>query len=192
MSASRNADANVNQPGEFGSHIGRQPPLTTTGHQPGHKVGNDAAPEFSAKTLPPGSAPAESTFTPNPVSEIPSQALNPDNDRRHGKESTKTSASDTLGGATSADVHKGMGHPGQGMTSKELKHDGNQTASKEGSGLASVGASGTASSNQMADARTEPNVRAYDQEDGHLAGQRGGADKQPGAAERHPESAEHI
>ena len=35
-----------------------------------------------------------------------------------------TSAGDTLTGATSADVHQGLGHPGQGQTSAELHHDG--------------------------------------------------------------------
>ncbi|KAL9125057.1 MAG: hypothetical protein Q9217_005684 [Psora testacea] len=192
MSASRNADANANQPGQFGSHIEREGPLTTHGHQPGRKVGNDAAPEFSAKTLPPGSAPAHSTFNPNTTSEVPGQALNPDNDRRHGKESTKTAASDTLGGATSRDVHTGMGHPGQGMTSNELRHDGKHTSKKEGSGLAGVGASGASSTNKMVDERTQPKERAYEKEEGINAGTRGGADKQPAAEEREPESAEHV
>jgi hypothetical protein len=31
-------------------------------------------------------------------------------------------ASSTLTGATSADVHTGLGHPGQGQTSNELRH----------------------------------------------------------------------
>jgi hypothetical protein len=31
-------------------------------------------------------------------------------------------ASETLQGATSADVHTGLGHPGQGQTSSELRH----------------------------------------------------------------------
>lgn len=35
-------------------------------------------------------------------------------------------------GATSADVHTGLGHPGQGQTSNELRHDGGNTG---GSGL---------------------------------------------------------
>jgi hypothetical protein len=30
-------------------------------------------------------------------------------------------ASDTISGATSADVHTGIGHPGQGQTSSELR-----------------------------------------------------------------------
>ncbi|KAK4690479.1 hypothetical protein P7C71_g6319, partial [Lecanoromycetidae sp. Uapishka_2] len=105
MSASRNADASSGQPGQIGSHIERDEPMTTSGHKPGVLVGNDAAPEFHAQTLPPGSAPKDRTFAPNPVNETPGQALNNDNDRMHGKESTKTTASSTLGGATSGDVH---------------------------------------------------------------------------------------
>ncbi|KAG0704798.1 hypothetical protein DFH29DRAFT_848490 [Suillus ampliporus] len=35
-----------------------------------------------------------------------------------------TRASDTLSEATSADVHGDLDHPGQGMSSKELRHDG--------------------------------------------------------------------
>ncbi|KAI0746956.1 hypothetical protein C8Q80DRAFT_809936 [Daedaleopsis nitida] len=37
---------------------------------------------------------------------------------------TPISAADTLTGATSADVHAGYGHPGQGMSSAEMHHDG--------------------------------------------------------------------
>lgn len=42
-------------------------------------------------------------------------------------------ASETLQGATSADVHTGSGHPGQGQTSQEL-HDGTRV----GKGLAGL------------------------------------------------------
>ncbi|KAI0827107.1 hypothetical protein BC628DRAFT_1435010 [Trametes gibbosa] len=37
---------------------------------------------------------------------------------------TPTSAGDTLTGATSQDVHGGLGHPGAGMSSAEQHHDG--------------------------------------------------------------------
>ncbi|EIN08696.1 hypothetical protein PUNSTDRAFT_86692 [Punctularia strigosozonata HHB-11173 SS5] len=37
---------------------------------------------------------------------------------------SRTSASDTLNGATSQDVHGGYGHPGQGQSSAQLHHDG--------------------------------------------------------------------
>ena len=101
-------------------------------------VGNDAVPEFHAQTLSAGTAPKESTFQPNPTSEIPGQANNDDVLRGHGKESTKVNASDTLGGATSADVHTGYGHPGQGQTAADNKHG------REG-GLIGAGASGAQS-----------------------------------------------
>lgn len=138
-------------------------------HKPGVLVGNDAAPEFSAKTLPPGSAPAERTFKPNAGSEVPGQANNDLTERSHGKESTKTSASDTLGGSTSSDVHTGLGHPGQGQTSRELRHDKN--VGGHGGGLAGVGAS-AASGNQMADERTQESQRASEKEEGVYAGTR--------------------
>ena len=88
--------------------------LTIPQHQPGKLVGNDAVPEFTAQTLPAGSAPASSTYTPNP--DLNNQKMYQD-------------ASSTLGGATSADVHTGLGHPGQGQTSQELhgKHKKDRT-----------------------------------------------------------------
>lgn len=63
---------------------------------------------------------------------MPGQAFNPEIENR-------TEASDTILGATSADVHQGYGHPGEGMTSQELhgKHK------REGAGLEGVGASGS-------------------------------------------------
>ena len=157
-------------------------------------VGNDAAPEFSAKTLPPGSAPADRTFAPNPISEVPGQADNASVERDHGKESTKTTASSTLTGATSGDVHTGLGHPGSGQTSSELRHDGEHTSTKHGGGLAGVGAS-VGSSNQMVDTDTQPKERALEKEEGKLAGTRGdkGDDyPQPPAQNREPESAESL
>lgn len=49
-----------------------------------------------------------------------------------------TRASDTLIGATSADVHDGLGHPGQGMSSKELRHDGQPGRKRHGEGVDQV------------------------------------------------------
>ncbi|KAI0371225.1 hypothetical protein BV20DRAFT_1051646 [Pilatotrama ljubarskyi] len=37
---------------------------------------------------------------------------------------TPTSVGDTITGATSKDVHDGLGHPGSGMSSAEMHHDG--------------------------------------------------------------------
>ncbi|KAG9233449.1 hypothetical protein BJ875DRAFT_464127 [Amylocarpus encephaloides] len=121
----------VSNQGQFHSRVPHSKPLTTKGHAPGTKIGNDAAPEFHAETHPLGSAPKSSSFTPNTKNAIPGQALNPDISKE-----TWTKASDTLGGATSADVHMGLGHPGQGQSSNEL----HGTGKKEKSGLAGVGA----------------------------------------------------
>ncbi|PMD34056.1 hypothetical protein L207DRAFT_437584 [Hyaloscypha variabilis F] len=130
MSASNNPSSLSNQ-GEFHSGVPPSEPLTTKGHAPGVKVGNEAAPEFSAQTLPAGTAPADRTFRPNTQNEIPGQANNPNISKE-----TWTSAQDTIGGATSADVHTGYGHPGIGETSQELHGSGK----KERSGLSGVGA----------------------------------------------------
>ena len=62
-------------------------------------VGKDAVPEFHAEQYPPGTAPADKSHEPNPINEIPGQADNPNMQ-------SGTSAADTLGGSTSADVHK--------------------------------------------------------------------------------------
>jgi hypothetical protein len=79
----------------------------TAQHQPGKLVGNDAAGEFNAQVLPAGSAPASKTHQPNP--DLNNQKMYQD-------------ASSTITGATSADVHTGLGHPGQGQSSNELRH----------------------------------------------------------------------
>ncbi|KAL9583163.1 MAG: hypothetical protein Q9212_002868 [Teloschistes hypoglaucus] len=180
--ASRNPDAMTNAQGEFQPHKPRDEPETTHGHKPGVLVGNDNAPEFSAKTLPAGSAPADRTFKPNNISEVPGQADNPDVLRSHGKESTHTTASSTLGGATSQDVHTGMGKPIQGQTVSDAK-------GAQGGGLAGVGASGVASGNQMTDERTQPSQRGLEKEGGDLAGKKGGEKTEIGADELPNESA---
>ena len=141
--ASINPDSMNEKQGEFQPHKPRDPPMTTKGHQPGRKVSErDNVEEFTVKTLPPGSAPADRTFQPNPQSEVPGQADNANVLRDHGKESTYTSAESTLGGADSRDLHQGLGHPGQGQTSSELRHDGQHHRKRDGAGLEGVGASG--------------------------------------------------
>ena len=107
-------------------------------HQPGKLVGNDNVPEFEAQTLPPGSAPADRTFQPNPVGEVPPQANMMDD---ADPSSEQASAADTIPGSTSADVHTGLGHPGSGQTSNELRHDGEKGRKNPGQGLQGVGAS---------------------------------------------------
>ncbi|KAI4213929.1 MAG: hypothetical protein LQ351_003624 [Letrouitia transgressa] len=193
--ASRNADSITSAQGEVHPSKPRDEPLTTHGvssplppslnnlkvstvlnspflqHKPGVLEGNDTKPEFHAQTLPPGSAPSNRTFKPDATSEIPGQALNEFVERQHGKESTKTTASSTLGGATSGDVHTGLGKPLQGQTTNELA--GGNNLGGHGGGLVGVGASGAASGNQAADERTQPSQRGLEKEGGELAGKKG-------------------
>ncbi|KAI5201837.1 hypothetical protein E4T39_05006 [Aureobasidium subglaciale] len=121
--ASRNADAAANSnPDGFHASAPRDEPLLSSGHQPGKLVGNDAAPEFHAQTLPAGTAPAASTFQYNNEADAtPAQG--------------GVSASDTIGGATSQQVHTGLGKPVQGQSSAELHHDGQSHRKNPGTGL---------------------------------------------------------
>ncbi|CAL8574640.1 hypothetical protein XPA_000595 [Xanthoria parietina] len=173
--ASRNPDSVTNAQGEVHPSIPRDEPSTTHGHKPGVLVGNDTAPTFSAKTLPPGSAPQDRTFQPNNISETPSQASNPDVLPSSDKEDTHTTASSTLGGATSGDVHTGLGKPVQGQNNE----------SDRGGGLAGVGASGAASGNQMVDTEVQVGQRGLGKEGGVMAGKKGvkGGEGEVGAEE---------
>lgn len=142
----------------------------TSQHQPGKLVGNDAAPEFHAEVLPAGSAPASKTYQPNP--DLNNQKMYQD-------------ASSTITGATSGDVHTGLGHPGQGQTSKELRH----SDKKDGTGLA-----GRASSVEQGNVRSlKDDPRHADQRNlGDVpTGQRGNTGGPP-AQERIPENAESV
>ncbi|KAF2715439.1 hypothetical protein K504DRAFT_497312 [Pleomassaria siparia CBS 279.74] len=87
-------------------------------HQPGKNI--DGIPTFTVQTLPPGSAPKESTFTPHPDSTEPT---------------THADAEDTMTGSTSADVNKGLGKPIEGMSSAEMHHDGQSHRKREKDGL---------------------------------------------------------
>ena len=152
-------------------------------------VGNDTKPEFSAQTLPPGSAPASRTFQPNNISEVPGQADNDATLRSHGKESTYTTAESTLGGATSGDVNTGLGKPMQGQSSSELRHDGQNSGQKQGLGLAGL-QSGKYNTNQGVDERMDESQRSLESEHG-ARGTRG--DKSELGAEDLPgESAETV
>ncbi|KAH9905458.1 hypothetical protein F4778DRAFT_779794 [Xylariomycetidae sp. FL2044] len=129
MSASRNPDSVAAKGEEFHNRVPPTAPLTTKGHKPGVKVGKDAVPEFHAETHPAGTAPPENTFEPNPTIEIPAQATS--------AEDFNINTADTLPGATSADVYKGLGKPMQGQTSSEL----HGKEKKERSGVEGRGAS---------------------------------------------------
>jgi len=48
-------------------------------------------------------------------------------------------ASDTLNGADSGSLHTGLGRPGQGQTSQELRYDRSKGGAKQTHGLAGVG-----------------------------------------------------
>jgi hypothetical protein len=95
------------------------------------------------------------------------------------------SASSTLTGASSSDVHTGLGHPGQGQTSKELRHPDK----KGGNGL--VG---------LADSVEQGNVKVLKDDPTHAqqrnlgdvpTGQRGNTGGLA-AQEMEPESAERV
>lgn len=135
--------------------------LTNLQHQPGQKTSAaDFAPEFCAQTLPAGTAPEAATYQPNPVSEVPGQADNEDVLRGHGQGSVRTDALSTLGGATSADVHTGLGHPAQGQTSSETRGDRH----------ASKGAHATGGGGLRGDDGLDPEFRRLQQDDNHPAG----------------------
>ncbi|KAJ6111253.1 hypothetical protein N7486_003488 [Penicillium sp. IBT 16267x] len=135
MSTLRNVASIANEKqGAFKPSIAPEGPLTDKGHKPGVKVNEaDHRPEHHLQAFPSGTAPASNSYTPN-VNEV-SQANNPDmpSDQR-------TSAADTLMGATSQDVHTGMGKPLQGQTNIEVNHDGAHGRKKQTAGLEGVGA----------------------------------------------------
>ena len=176
MSASLNAESMQNQ-GEFHSRVKPAEPLETGGHKPGVKVGNEAVPEFHAETHPPGAAPQKGTFQPRPEGEVPAQALNESLDA-----SSQTNTTDTLPGATSADLHTGHGKPLQGQENRELH--GKRKNKREGAGLEGVGASvGVDIARQ----------KGADLPEGVEPGSCGKASAEyPTASERLPESAETV
>ncbi|QDS77426.1 hypothetical protein FKW77_006613 [Venturia effusa] len=119
------AVTNSNQ--QFSSKIAPTGGVQTTGHAPGTLTSEaDKAPEFSAKIIPAGTAPASKTFQPQ------NDAIDP--------ESVRQDAQDTITGATSEEVGAGV-IPG-GQTSNELAHDGQKHRKHERGGLEGVGAAG--------------------------------------------------
>ncbi|KAJ5126496.1 hypothetical protein N7448_007275 [Penicillium atrosanguineum] len=109
MSTLNNVESVTHQQGSFKPSIAREGPITDKGHKPGVKVNEaDQRPEYHMESFPPGTAPASNSYTSN-TNEVGSQADNPNVLRAHGKESTYTSPADTLTGATSQDVHTGLG-----------------------------------------------------------------------------------
>ncbi|KAF2241233.1 hypothetical protein BU26DRAFT_525431 [Trematosphaeria pertusa] len=175
MSASKNDAAVANQEGQFGSRVPGSEPLQTGGHKPGVLASeSDRAPEFSAQTLPPGSAPANATYEPNPD-------LN--NQKMYQK------ASETIQGADSSDVHTGLGHPGQGETSTELRHDGQHGRKKQG--LGTIGLGTTEEKGDVVQGRDPEFAHQRNLPEDVPSGQRGNIGGPP-AEERVPESAETV
>ncbi|KAJ4360140.1 uncharacterized protein N0V89_000700 [Didymosphaeria variabile] len=167
---SANDAAVAGQHGEFRSRVAPSEPLQSGGHQPGKLVGNDAVPEFSTQTLPAGTAPASSTYTPNP--DLNNQKMYQD-------------ASSTIGGATSADVHTGLGHPGSGQTSSEL----HGTGKRDRTGL--TGTTSTMETNDKVTGRDPKFANQRNLEEDVPAGQRGNVGGPP-AQEREPETANTV
>jgi hypothetical protein len=161
-------------------------------HQIGQKTSpNDYAPEFSAKTLPAGTAPKESTFQPDATYEIPGQQFNDNVDRSHGKEGVRTDPLSTLPGATSADVHTGLGHPGQGQTSTELRHEGHHTRKKATSGPEGAGATGGSGLHNPDDLNQD--FRRLQEDSAHPTGPiKEHNQTLAGAEEKEPEGAEFV
>ncbi|KAF2194897.1 hypothetical protein K469DRAFT_650895 [Zopfia rhizophila CBS 207.26] len=175
MSASRNSDSVANQGGEFHSRVPPSEPLEKSGHQPGVIASDkDRAPEFSAETLPAGTAPKSATYEPNP--DLNNQKM-------------YQVASSTLQGANSADVHTGLGHPGQGQTSVEVRHDGQHGRKKEGLGLPGLTEAGN--KGDPVKGKDPQFAGQRNLEEDVPAGQRGTLGGQP-AEERVPESADRV
>ncbi|KIK94053.1 hypothetical protein PAXRUDRAFT_828389 [Paxillus rubicundulus Ve08.2h10] len=62
-----------------------------------------------------------------------------DNDASMDNEGDYLTATSTFSGATSHDVHGGLGMPVQGMSSKELRHDGQPGRKRHGQGTEQFG-----------------------------------------------------
>lgn len=77
-------------------------------------------------------------------------------------EEAETSAGDTLGGATSGDVYKGLGKPQQGQSSAEVRHGGQHPGKKIGYGLAAQGVAGELGA---ANPRIDERQRALDKDE---------------------------
>jgi hypothetical protein len=95
-------------------------------------------------------------------------------------------ASSTLQGATSGDVHTGLGHPGQGQTSQELR-DG----SKGATGLAGLSSQTDKPAQNDKVSGSDPAFAHQRNHDDVPTGQRGNVGG-PAAQEREPETSERV
>lgn len=89
-------------------------------------------------------------------------------------------------GATSGDVHTGLGHPGQGQTSTEQKHGGFHTNKREGAGTTGLAEGGMGLHGEQPSAH----FQQLQQDDhpkgpisGHNVSRDGAEDKQPASSE---------
>jgi hypothetical protein len=159
--------------------------LTRIQHQTGRLVGNDSKPEFHAQTLPAGTAPADRTFRPNAGVDTAPGSNNLDQTESVGSE---TKASDTLVGATSADVHTGLGKPVQGQSSVEIRHDGHKHRKNDGHSLEGTGASASQTGINERDP-VFAGQRALERDDAQVGKKEAGSTD---AQNRLPETAETV
>ncbi|KAK1976907.1 hypothetical protein LZ30DRAFT_546688, partial [Colletotrichum cereale] len=126
--------------GQFHARVAPAKPLARKWHKPGNEKGNDALPEYHAQTFPPGTAPEETAFRPNPNNVNIGQA----NSLDAIHEESYISAPE-MPGPTSKDIYNSIdvkhGRPIIGQTSREIRgaHPGKRK--KERCGLEGVGAS---------------------------------------------------
>jgi len=103
------AQGNYHPAGEF-----RPKPKTEQIEKGGHQIGTEGGPaEFHAEVHPAGTAPQKDAFQPN----IGQPEISDFNER---DQSAQPSALGGLPGATSSDVHTGLGKPPSGITSQEV------------------------------------------------------------------------
>jgi hypothetical protein len=74
------------------------------------------------------------------------------------------SASSTLTGSDSGTTYTGLGHPGQGQTSSELRHDGQQHRKRQGLGTVGLGEVGQSQKEVNPQDPQFANQRALDQD----------------------------
>ncbi|KAF4338054.1 hypothetical protein FBEOM_8059 [Fusarium beomiforme] len=132
--ATKNPDSLEGQ-GQFHARVPPSEPAAHKWHKPGNEQGNDAASEYHAEAFPPGTAPQENTFLPNPENV---------NITETGDEGLDTGALE-MPGSTSKDIHNSIdnlhGKPLLGQENRESRGVHPRKRKKERSGLEGVGAS---------------------------------------------------
>ncbi|WZH44215.1 uncharacterized protein QYS62_005233 [Fusarium acuminatum] len=134
--ATKNPDSLHGQ-GPFHARVPPTQPGAHNWHKPGNEQGNAAAPEFHAQTLPPGTAPPENTFRPNPIDANITEYVD--------EEDEQETLSLSMPGSTSKDVYNATdsqhGRPLIGQENREIRGVHPRKRKKERSGLEGVGAS---------------------------------------------------